>query len=82
MVQYVADLCLDVNEGRQLLDDEALCSLSEIVLPKVTQVDEDIGELTTSIADDLQRYKVTMRSCEQVTIIVITTSHGEIYALK
>ena len=29
-----------------------------------------------------QRYKITMRSCVQVTIIVIKTSHGEIYALK
>jgi len=55
LVQYMVNLCLDVNERRQLLNDEPLRNfISEIILPKVKQVDEDIAELTTSIADDLR----------------------------
>jgi len=55
LVQCMVNLWLDVNERRQLLNDEPLRNfISEIILPKVKQVDEDIGQLTTSIADDLR----------------------------
>ena len=55
LVQYMVNLCLDVNERLQLLNDEPLRNfISEIILPKVKQVDEDIGQLTTSIANDLR----------------------------